>query len=94
MEKDKPGKEPEEISGEGLSRRKAIMRIAGTLAGVAATAKLAAAKPMDPPYGDFLYYANSVYGSHQHYTQYTSYYSNHTYHSIYVPPPYSSKSKS
>jgi hypothetical protein len=91
MEKDEI-QGPEELGGEKLSRRKAILRIAGALATVAATAKLGVAKSFDPPYGDILYYGNSVYASQQHYTQYTSYYSNHTYHSIYVPPPYSSKS--
>ena len=93
MEKDDIRNEPEEPSEKTFSRRKAIMRIAGTLATVAAASKLGLAKSVDAPYGDFLYYANSVYASQQHYTQYTSYYSNHTYHSIYVPPPsYSSKS--
>ncbi len=79
---------------ESLTRRKAIKRIAAILAGATVGAKVLEQAPRDLyAYVDYvLPYVDSVpVPKYSDYVRYTSFYSSHrVYHSIYVPPPYSS----
>ncbi len=83
---------------ESLTRRKAIKRIAAILAGAAVSVPMLgqASKELQFAYlsrAPYDPYADSVrVPTYRDHVRYSSFYSSHhRYHSIYVPPPYSSR---
>jgi hypothetical protein len=77
----------EEMKGDGLTRRKAIKRIAAILATAYVGPKVLGQTPEASAMYSSFFYPDSVYGSYSGGYYSIEYYSSHSYHSIYVPPP-------